>query len=659
MSFLDNIQIVGAKMDEFEQAKKEHDALLQRQKEEKEEKIAAAAAKRKLTAKKMTNSVIVKEDRRTRWESARTSRDSTSVQNRQVSSRQTAITSQQNFAVTVTSKNTAFMTNKGTGTYHMAPPSSTPSQAKKTTRPTSLQGLPRRDDGEDSTEVKKRVGKSSRKTTKDDDLSSPSNDKKLNELNISDETGTKQIKTPDYKTFLVSTGKAVFPQKHEEMEAGSDVKNNEDAKSNDINAQTGNNDTSGVVFVPDGKQDEEPGAGEAGSSGNNKESGNGVATGSEIDGGSSNSNNGNNGDKNGATDAGENNSYDKTDAEINKLSGDSTQDGGKGETTKERGTLMPGNIEGDRPLSHPEEVTKYLRSVYKLLEKPKQLHTFNVCDEFIDTISCVSGENAWMFCDGNKLILVNKDGDKQRSIQLRGKIGDFCTLSSGEVLLTHMDDCCVYSIQANGVMTLQFKTEPLHPVAIQPTADDNVLITLADDWDYKIEPQSQRQLRMYSRDGTVLKTLEFGPDEKRLFCKPGRVRVSKNNSNIAVCNFVNDKPGDDHVIFLDKNFNFLFRSNERYSIPSELKPQSHVIFDDMIFDSGDNVVTVETVSNSVQLLDKNCRYVKTLYRDPTDGEQPMSVALDTEGNLWIGFQKGHVTIVKYRTQVMAVEAVKE
>ncbi|XP_060073569.1 uncharacterized protein LOC132553352 [Ylistrum balloti] len=654
MSFLDNIKIVGAKMDEFEQAKKEHDALLQRQKEEKEEKMAAAAAKRKLTAKKMTNSVIVKEDRRARWESAKTSRDSTSVRNRQISSRQTAMTSQQNFSVTVTSKNTAYMTNKGTGMYHVTPESST--QSKKSVRPTSLQGLPRRDDGEDFSKGTKRLGKSS--VGKKDNLSSTGDDKQINGAVTGDENSARSKNKPDYKTFLVSTGKAVFQQKQEEIETGSDV--NDDLSASDKNAQKEKTGKSDVVFVPDGKQDGDTGDGEAESKDNDQ---NGVATGSDLDNGNADEMSGNTDDKKSRTDPSENNSLDKKDSEGKEISGHSTKDGEKsgaeGSTTKESGTLMPGNIEGDRPLSHPEEVTKYLRSVYKLVDTPKQLHSFTVCQDFIDTVSCVSGENAWMFCDGNKLILVNKDGDKQRSIQLRGKIGDFCTLASGEVLLTHMDDCCVYSIQANGVMTLQFKTEPLHPVAIQPTHDDNLLITLADVWDYKIEPQSQRQLRMYSRDGTVLKTLEFGPDEKRLFCKPGRVRICKNNFNVAVCNFVNDKPGNDYIVFLDKNLNVLFRSNERYSVPSELKPQSHVIFDDMVFDSGDNIVTVETVSNSVQLLDKNCRYVKTLYKDPTDNEQPMSIALDTEGNLWIGFQRGHVKIIKYRTQVLKVQEGKE
>ncbi|XP_033759269.1 uncharacterized protein LOC117341508 [Pecten maximus] len=657
MSFLDNIQIVGAKMDEFEQAKKEHDALLQRQREEKEEKMAAAAEKRKLAAKKMTNSVIVKEDRKARWESARTSRDNTSVRNRQITSRQPAITSQQNFSVNMTSKNTAFLMTKGSGMYNASQGSS--SRAKKSTRPTSLQGLPRRDDGNDSSEEKKRFGKPS--TGKENNLSSPDDEEKLN--GSSDETGARQKKKTDYKTFLVSTGKAVFPQKQEEEQTGSDVNTVPVTKLNYKNGKNENAVTTGVVIVPDGKQDEEIGGGEGGNSAENDDNKNGATAGSDVHGEGANTNSGNNDDKNSRTDTGESTPDDKTNSEGHKSSEDPKQDGDKsteeGMLAKESGTLMPGNIEGDRPLSHPEEVTKYLRSVYKLVDTPKELHTFAVCDEFIDTVSCVSGENAWMFCDGNKLILVNKDGDKQRSIQLRGKIGDFCTLASGEVLLTHMDDCCVYSIEANGVMTLQFKTEPLHPVAIQPTNDNNLLVTLADVWDYKVEPHSQRILRMYSRDGTVLKTLEFGPDDKRLFCKPGRVRICKNNSNVAVCNFVNDKPGDDHVIFLDKNLNVLYRSNERYSVPIELKPQSHVIFDDMIFDSGDNIVTVETVSNSVQLLDKNCRHIKTLYKDQTGNEQPMSVALDTEGNLWIGFQRGHVTVLKYRTQVLKVQEGKK
>ncbi|XP_069115630.1 LOW QUALITY PROTEIN: papilin-like [Argopecten irradians] len=644
MSFLDNIKIVGSKMDEFEQAKKEHDALLQRQKEEKEEKMAAAEAKRKSTGKKMTNSVVVKEDRKARWESAKTSRDSTSVRNKGTSSRQTAITSQQTFSVTVTSKNTAFLMTKGSG---LNTPQGSTARKKKSVRPSSLQGLPRRDDGDDSSEDKRQIGKS---TTYN--MSSPGDGGLVN--GSSEERGAKQKTKTDYKSFLVSTGKAVFPQKQEEA----------DGNFEDQNGKTKNAVSSDVVIVPDGKEDEETEVGEGENTTEHEGNENGAAARSGADWGNANSNNSNDNFEKSTTGQEDITPDGNVDSDGNiTTNDDSTQDGGKtgkdAEIAKESGTLMPGNIEGDRPLSHPQEVTKYLRSVYKLVDTPKQLQTFSVCDEYIDTVSCVSGENAWMFCDGNRLLLVNKDGDKQRSIQLRGKIGDFCTLASGEVLLTHMDDCCVYSIQADGVMTLQFKTEPLHPVAIQPTNDNNLLVTMADVWDYKVEPHSQRLLRMYSRDGTVLKTLEFGPNEKRLFCKPGRVRVCKNNSNVAVCNFVNDKPGDDFVVFLDKDLNVLFCSNERYSVPDELKPQSHVIFDDMVFDSGDNIVTVETVSNSVQLLDKNCRYIKTLFRDPTGNEQPMSVALDTEGNLWIGFQRGHVTILKYRTQVLKVQEGKE
>lgn len=69
---------------------------------------------------------------------------------------------------------------------------------------------------------------------------------------------------------------------------------------------------------------------------------------------------------------------------------------------------------------------------------------------------------------------------------------------------------------------------------------------------------------------------------------------------------------------------------------------------DIALDHLGNLLVVVSNDNAIHLLDKNLTFQKLLMTEEDDLKRPTSVALDTEGDLYVGCEDGHVHVVNYQ-----------
>ena len=157
-----------------------------------------------------------------------------------------------------------------------------------------------------------------------------------------------------------------------------------------------------------------------------------------------------------------------------------------------------------------------------------------------------------------------------------------------------------------------------------------------DDGDnYKLLPSSRRLVQRMTLTGKVLHTYEFREDGvPRLFTLPGKM-AENGNSDICVINDTNVGTGELIVLHGDGPVRAKYRGQE----DSEFSPA------DVACDCNRRIVVLDcNKEKCLHLLSPDGIFLRYLLSDMTD--YPTRIAL-YQGSMWIGFDKGTVTVYKY------------
>lgn len=281
--------------------------------------------------------------------------------------------------------------------------------------------------------------------------------------------------------------------------------------------------------------------------------------------------------------------------------------------------------------------------------KPEVTNTFNISTSSIETLSFLPNGSVMALAEDQTLMKIDPNGQVKIKMDVRGLVMDMCGLTDEEILITHESHKSIYkqNLKSAAETEIVLKTKPLIPADARPTHDKGLAVLAVDRWDFEISPRTRRQLKKFKMDGELVKSVEFDKFNDRLFVQPGRVRVNDVTGDIAVCNYTDH--GKDHVLVFDKNLDLKFRTfGDKDVIAGDKRlPKNFkraVVFNDLVFDDENNMIVVETKSRSVQLLNESGYYQRTLYKD---GLEPRSVAMDIEGNIWIGCYTGDIQVVRY------------
>ena len=265
----------------------------------------------------------------------------------------------------------------------------------------------------------------------------------------------------------------------------------------------------------------------------------------------------------------------------------------------------------------------------------KTIYTFKDC---ILTIASLSNSHAWVGDDRHVEIRLLQNFPSQiKDIHCREiERTDFIALTNGDFILTHYPDQVIRRITSSDKVSDIVSTKPLHPGWISKTQAGDILVSMRDDGDdYKLRPSSRRLVQRMTLTGKVLNTYEFQEDGvTRLFTWP--VRMAENgNSDICVVNRTSSNTGDLFVLHIDGRVRATYRGQDG----SKFNPA------DVACDSKGRILVLDfNKENCLHLLSPDGTFLRYLLSDMSDYPETMTLY---KGSLWIGFQKGAVTVYKY------------
>ncbi|XP_069122083.1 uncharacterized protein [Argopecten irradians] len=161
----------------------------------------------------------------------------------------------------------------------------------------------------------------------------------------------------------------------------------------------------------------------------------------------------------------------------------------------------------------------------------------------------------------------------------------------------------------------------------------------------------QRKLVKYNQKGDVIQTVDRDAYGVRLFTKPVRVRLNRNNGDIAVVEW----SSPEHVIILNDKLQVISRffgdSKRRHSYApfgsfrgQGSKDNGHFDPADVIFTKNNHIIIADVWTNSLVMIDRNGKKLKTSFKF---NFQPLRLGLQPNGDLWVGSHDGHVQIMRF------------
>ncbi|KAK3082932.1 hypothetical protein FSP39_009346 [Pinctada imbricata] len=262
----------------------------------------------------------------------------------------------------------------------------------------------------------------------------------------------------------------------------------------------------------------------------------------------------------------------------------------------------------------------------------------NEIDRYSDVIMSIkpaSETNAWVRVkDDRHMKFLDRVGEELKVMKTPGL--DLITSRGGDIVLSEGEKGSISVLTQDEKTITTFDTKPLYPTFISKTENDDILVTLRDDGDYKLVPTSRRIVQRMTLTGKVLHTYEFREDGKtRLFTWPIKTAENK-NEDVCVINWLSDDSGELVVLHKDGRVKFTYKGDGLES--EEFLPC------DVECDVKCCILLTEYYSRAIHMLSSEGMYLCKLCQY----EQSVPTVLSIYGdNLWCGFYDGKVKVYKY------------
>ncbi|OWF46296.1 uncharacterized protein LOC110455925 [Mizuhopecten yessoensis] len=274
----------------------------------------------------------------------------------------------------------------------------------------------------------------------------------------------------------------------------------------------------------------------------------------------------------------------------------------------------------------------------------KLKQTFSIDSPVI--IACpITEERCWLssFNRENEIVLVNRRGRVKRTIQLDTLVLGMTMLDS-QLLVCCRDEMCIKQVLQNFQVRTFFSTAPLCPSYICSGFTDEMFVTLTDKTSWSIELGSTSVVVKYS--GATCQEMaraQLDRDGDDLFFLPSRICLNKVCRTVAVINYTS--PSMSHLVLLDSHMTLILRyidHNKVILVNQNLPKITEKFFiTDVRFDPFDNIIIAEHYTKEIQLLDKSCQLLRVLVSEQAT---PWSLALYSNGHLWVGFDNGMINV---------------
>ncbi|XP_021374530.1 uncharacterized protein LOC110463916 [Mizuhopecten yessoensis] len=289
------------------------------------------------------------------------------------------------------------------------------------------------------------------------------------------------------------------------------------------------------------------------------------------------------------------------------------------------------------------------------------LHTFKVKggDEVISICPLSAGECAWIARQKGKHVfraikMVSRSGKVVQTSGFPRAVVDISVDRSDGILVT-CTDSVVRQMLAVDKSVVKFETDE-DLTSLCQLSSGNIVVC----------HYLTSKVVLLDSTGDVLGCLDGKGRDRATVGNPWKVRVNENNDDVVIIN--RQGPSSIAVVDKDLNIRFLFDGTNTYTaanipdISSSASPRemttsvsttsgsncdNRFIPVDACFDSSNNIIIAEYNRKAVLVLDAEGRLLGTLYNECT---RPTSLAVDSQGNLWVGYTNGKVDIIRHLSE---------
>ncbi|OWF34900.1 uncharacterized protein LOC110443595 [Mizuhopecten yessoensis] len=269
--------------------------------------------------------------------------------------------------------------------------------------------------------------------------------------------------------------------------------------------------------------------------------------------------------------------------------------------------------------------------------------------------------NVWLKCyrDDN-IKLVGRDGILKYCVPCNTTVSDILVSPvTNQVMVSCPSKKCIKEVVTKQdkhflATSTVIRTEPLAPNNICATSNGDILVTLTNKTTLSKQPNTTSVLVKYNSKGKELARVQKDVNGEDIFHIPCNICIS-NTGNVAIINGTTKFKG--HLVVFDRELKLECRCiglGVTVSAEEQMPdlPEKFCV-NDVMFNHNNLILITEHHSRTVQLLDPLCRPLKVLISDCQAA--PRSLALNTDGSVWVGFDDGDVKVYKYTCEFTSEE----
>ncbi|KAK3097355.1 hypothetical protein FSP39_008972 [Pinctada imbricata] len=307
----------------------------------------------------------------------------------------------------------------------------------------------------------------------------------------------------------------------------------------------------------------------------------------------------------------------------------------KGSVTDVRAECNHSQLQNDSTKGHivfPEESQSILKNVENHLKSPLIESSFKTSLP-VATILPVNPMEAWTAPIGSQtLTLFNDNGEEIRTAAFPAKVQGFSVLENKDIIFSNYEGRSIHLLTRGGKVSKLVSTSPFSPNGIQVITESQQFIVCL------IGTNGGKIVR-YSKNGTSrLKTIMNDKTTGLpLFKFPRRV-TRNDNGDLGVVDLSLHS-----LIVVDDDgcTRWIYKGSEE-------SRRNGVTFDpwDVCVDRDQNYLVSNTGNHSVDLLDKNGKFLRYILTTEHGIKFPLGLSFDSRGTLWLGQATGTVTLLR-------------
>lgn len=249
----------------------------------------------------------------------------------------------------------------------------------------------------------------------------------------------------------------------------------------------------------------------------------------------------------------------------------------------------------------------------------------------INSLCSDDNNGIWVGCWNRQPLshLMRNDDTIELKERYPTNVSDMTILPSGDILFTKFGDCAIkrISCQDGSISTFKFFM-PLYPEGIHANSKGEVFVTVVDQTNFLVTRETRRKVVKISETGQIIKEIEYGDHNLKLFILPYRVTENV-NGDICVVNRTSRYFGQVVVLDRDGRSKFIYDGNP--SLPcNDFIPMG------IACDKNGCIIVTDPSDYSIHILDKNGILLQYLVSTVIGIDPPISVTVDKYGLLWVG-----------------------